>query len=258
MPRLEPYLAKGDIIMDASNEHWQATERRQTRLEPKGVHYICMGVSGGYHQHTVARPFYRGGGGGGGGEVALATVMPLLRKIAAKDGKGRPCVAKLGSDGCGHYVKMVHNGIEQGMMTALCEAWVVMDAGLGMSYEEIGSIFRKWNEDGPLRDKYLVRIGAQICTTRKRGNGSSFVLSDIRDKVVQDADDSEGTGTWCVEDGINLQVPHPTIATSHIFRVASADAAKREDLKNAIRGGTRPGKINDVVGKCNFIDQDVH
>ncbi|KXX80065.1 6-phosphogluconate dehydrogenase, decarboxylating [Madurella mycetomatis] len=250
---LDPYLEKGDIIMDASNEHWQATECRQKRLEPKGVHYVGMGVSGGYqsarHGPSISP---------GGSEAALAMVMPLLHMIAAKDRKGRPCVAKLGLGGCGHYVKMVHNGIEHGMMTALCEAWAIMDTGLGMSYEEIGSIFQKWNEDGPLRDNYLVRIGAQICTTRKRRNGSSFVLSDIRDKVVQDADDSEGTGTWCVEEGINLHVPHPTITAAHIFRVASADAAKREDVKKVIGGGSLPTKISGMIDDRSFIDHDMH
>lgn len=247
---LEPYLEKGDIIMGASNEHWQATERRQRLLEPKGIHYIGMGVSGGYqsarHGPSISP---------GVSQAALAAVSPFLHKIAAKDRNGRPSVAMLGPGGCGHYVKMVHNGIEHGMMTVLCEAWAILHTGLGIAYEEIASVFDKWNADGPLRGCYLVSIGAQICTTRKRGNGSPFVLSEIRDKVVQDVDDSEGTGTWCVEEGVRVHVPRPTIAAAHIFRVASADAAKREAASRALDGRVLPGEIdNSTLRSDHFID----
>ncbi|KAK4116127.1 6-phosphogluconate dehydrogenase C-terminal domain-like protein [Canariomyces notabilis] len=248
---LGPYLNAGDIIMDASNEHWAATERRQKRLAPKGVHYIGMGVSGGYqsarHGPSISP---------GGSDEALEAVFPFLQQIAAKDGNGRPCVAKLGPGGCGHYVKMIHNGIEHGMMTALCEAWAVMDTGLGLSYDEIGSVFEEWNqEDGPMRGNYLVGIGAQICRTRdsEHGNDGGAVLSRIRDKVVQDADDSEGTGTWAAEEGIRLHVPHPTIAASHIFRVASADAAKRAAVKGAVGGRILPRKISGITDQAKFI-----
>ncbi|SPQ17584.1 4b02c1d5-4f4f-4c32-a9aa-af2ab36980b8 [Thermothielavioides terrestris] len=249
---LEPYLEAGDLIMDASNEQWHATERRQKRLEPRGVHYIGMGVSGGYqsarHGPSISP---------GGSKAALDAAFPFLQRIAAKDWSGRPCVAKLGPGGSGHYVKMVHNGIEHGMMTALSEAWAILDAGLTMDYEEIGDVFEKWNTDGPLRNSYLVGIGAQICRTRKRGDGGDFVLSHIRDKVVQDVDNSEGTGTWAVEEGVTLHVPHPTIAASHIFRVASADAAKREAVTKTLGGGIVPSKINGIIDKRKFVHEDL-
>ena len=249
---LESYLEVGDLIMDASNEHWEATERRQKHLEPKGIHYIGMGVSGGYqsarHGPSISP---------GGSKAALNAAFPFLQKIAAKDRNGQPCVAKLGPGGCGHYIKMVHNGIEHGMMTAFCEAWGILNTGLNVSYQEIGELLEGWNQAGPLRDNFLVGIGAQICRTREQGDKSPFVLSNIRDKVVQDADSSEGTGTWTVEQGIDLHVPHPTIAVSHIFRVASADARKREAVTKTLSGGLLPGKINGVIDKQKFINEDV-
>ena len=142
---LQEYLEKGDIIMDASNESWRKTERRQERLEPHGVHYIGMGVSGGYqsarHGPSISP---------GGSSEALDKVLPFLQNIAAKDKQGRPCVAKLGPGGCGHYVKMVHNGIEEGMLSTLCEAWFIMNSCLNMGYEEIANVFEDWNKSGPL------------------------------------------------------------------------------------------------------------
>lgn len=108
-----------------------------------------MGVSGGYqsarHGPSISP---------GGSKEALDKVFPFLQKIACKDTRGRPCVAKLGPGGCGNYVKMIYNGIEHGMMTALCEAWAIMNIGLGMDYEEISAVFEKWNGDKakPLRE----------------------------------------------------------------------------------------------------------
>jgi 6-phosphogluconate dehydrogenase len=249
---LGPHLTARDIIMDASNEHWLATERRQGLLEPRGVHYIGMGVSGGYqsarHGPSISP---------GGSEAALNAAFPFLQKIAARHRRGRPCVAKLGPGGCGHYVKMIHNGIEHAMMTALCEAWAILDVGLGLSYDEIGAVLEGWNREGPFRDTYLVDIGAQICRTRRDGHSPRFVLSNIRDKVVHDVDNSEGTGTWTVLEGVTLHVPHPSIAASHIFRVASADAAKCQAVAKTFGGGVRPSKIQGITDTRSFLDENV-
>ena len=142
---LHPLLRAGDVIMDASNEHYLATERRQKILGPDGVHYVGMGVSGGYqsarHGPSISP---------GGSDHALDLILPFLGKAAAKDVEGRPCVRKMGPGGSGHYVKMVHNGIEQGMMAALCEVWSIMHRSLGMGYEEIAAVFEEWKSDGPL------------------------------------------------------------------------------------------------------------
>jgi hypothetical protein len=142
---LLPYLSKDDIIIDAGNEHWQNTERRQGKCYTKGIRYVGMGVSGGY-QAARAGPSMCPGGD----DTSLDMVLPLLQKVAAKDKKGNTCVGKAGSGGSGHYVKMIHNGIEHGMMSAIAEAWQIMEVGLEMSEEEIGDILQKWDENGQL------------------------------------------------------------------------------------------------------------
>lgn len=224
---LEPFLRAGDVILDASNERWTSTERRQDRLRPKGVHFVGMGVSGGYqaarHGPSISP--------GASSPEAWEAAWPLLTKLAAKDRSGRPCTARLGLGGCGHYVKMVHNGIEHGMMTALCEVWGVMGRCFGWSHDEVAGVLGRWNEDAdsPLRHNFLIEIGAEICRTRDPEDQSRFVLDDIRDKVVQDVCEEEGTGTWTVEEAARLHVAAPSIAASHMFRVQSAYAARREE-----------------------------
>ncbi|PKS08545.1 hypothetical protein jhhlp_004931 [Lomentospora prolificans] len=245
---LRPFLEKGDLIMDGSNEKWTETERRQKELEPHGIHYIGMGVSGGYQSARKAPSLSPGGS-----KEALDLVFPFLQKIAAKDKDGNPCVAKLGPGGSGHYVKMIHNGIEQGMMTPLCEAWAIMNHGLSMNYEEIADVFDSWNTEGPLRDTFLVEIGRDVCRATDPKTGS-HVLSNVRDKVVQDADDSEGTGIWACEEIVRLHVPGPTILTSHLLRLASADAAKREVVRRAFASKIgSPSKLD--VDKGQFLEK---
>ena len=139
-----PHLTSNDIILDCGNEHYANTERRQAKCKDIGIHYLGVGVSGG-HQAAGAGPSMCPGGD----KEALSTVMPLLEQVAAKDKEGKPCVGMVGRGGAGHYVKMVHNGIEHGMMSAISEAWGIMRA-MGMEYKEIGDVFGKWNESGEL------------------------------------------------------------------------------------------------------------
>lgn len=142
---LFPHLRHGDVILDCGNEHWRNTERRQGLCITRGVRYVGCGVSGGY-QAARAGPSMCPGGEAS----ALDVVMPLLEQVAAKDARGRACVGRVGSGGCGHYVKMVHNGIEHAMMSGVAEAWRVMHRGLGMGFDEIADVFDEWNKDGPL------------------------------------------------------------------------------------------------------------
>jgi 6-phosphogluconate dehydrogenase len=142
---LHPYLEKGDFVIDCANEHWANSQRRQGKLLNQGVYYIGMGVSGGY-QSSRRGPSMSPGGD----DKALDLIMPFLEKIAAKDAKGIPCVAKVGQGGGGHYVKMIHNGIEHGMMSAISEAWEIMNKHMGMKYDEIGKVFEEWNSKGEL------------------------------------------------------------------------------------------------------------
>jgi 6-phosphogluconate dehydrogenase len=141
---LEPYLSRDDIILDCGNEHFQNTERRQEKTKGTGIRYIGCGVSGGY-QAARAGPSMCPGGD----ISALKEVLPLLEKVAAKDKNEKPCVGVIGKGGAGHYVKMMHNGIEHGMMSAICEAWGIMRK-MGMDYEEIGDVLSQWNSEGEL------------------------------------------------------------------------------------------------------------
>lgn len=250
---LRPFLTKGDLIIDCSNEHWENTERRQSQLEPDGIHYVGCGVSGGYHSARHGPSCSPGGS-----EEGLKRAMPFLRQIAARDNKDRPCTNPVGPGGSGHYVKMVHNGIEQGMMSVLAEAWYILTKGLQLSYEEVGSIFEQWNKDGPLHDCFLVDIGADICRMKdekgefvKKGE---YVLAHVRDKVVQDVDETEGTGYWTCEQGVMNHVPIATIAAAHLFRCASADAGRRIQIQKSFGGGVKPQPIK-IESRDQFVKE---
>ncbi|KAI3323058.1 6-phosphogluconate dehydrogenase [Xylariaceae sp. AK1471] len=246
---LKPHLKAGDVIIDCGNEHWENTERRQRDLDRKGVHYIGCGVSGGYQSARTGPSLSPGGSTEG-----LNKVMPFLRSLAAKDSQGRPCTNPVGPGGSGHYVKMVHNGIEQGMMSALAEVWLLLTEGLVLSHDKVGNLFKSWNEKGPLRDCFLVAIGADI--ERAKDQNGHHVVSQIRDKVVQDVDEEEGTGTWTCEEAVARHVPAASILSAHLFRCASADLARR--MKNRKSGGGRqvnPQKLSiDSSSREEFIE----
>ncbi|KAI9847678.1 MAG: hypothetical protein M1837_001926 [Sclerophora amabilis] len=226
---LHPYLESGDIIVDASNENWENTQRRQGKLVAQGVLYIGCGVSGGY-QAARRGPSMSPGGD----DKALDQVMPFFKMVAAKDSRGKPCVGKIGQGGAGHYVKMIHNGIEHGMMSSLAEAWSIMDKILDMGYDEIGDVFLSWNAEGELKENFLVAIGAQIC--KQKDEQGSHVLGLVQDKVVQDVDGSEGTGIWSQQEAVRLHIPAPSLSTAHYLRLASADRAQRERVKETFGG----------------------
>ncbi|KAI1365909.1 6-phosphogluconate dehydrogenase [Xylaria arbuscula] len=248
---LKPHLTAGDVIIDCGNEHWENTERRQRDLEPKGVHYIGCGVSGGYQSARTGPSISPGGSAEG-----LEKVMPFLRSVAAKDGQGRPCTNPVGPSGSGHYVKMVHNGIEQGMMSVIAEVWLLLTDGLGLNSKEVGDIFEKWNEKGPLRGCFLVSIGVDI--ERTKDESGKPVLSQVRDKVVQDVDEEEGTGIWTCEEAVARHVPAASILSAHLFRCASADLERR--IKNKKRSGgsggrrANPREVFAGVSRDEFVE----
>ncbi|KAK8193848.1 6-phosphogluconate dehydrogenase [Phyllosticta capitalensis] len=232
---LLPYLEKGDIIIDAGNEHWKNTQRRQGKCVVRGVRYIGMGVSGGY-QAARAGPSMCPGAD----DESLDLLMPLLRKVAAKDKNGNPCVAKAGTGGAGHYVKMIHNGIEHGMMSAISEAFAIMQKGLGMSDEEIGDVFEAWNKEGELRGTFLIWIGADICRAVDKTRNNEHILDTVEDKVVQDITGEEGTGVWSNEQAVFHHIPAPTLTAAHYFRLASADRGQRIRAQKTFGGEIQP------------------
>ena len=219
-------LNDGDIVLDGGNEDYQRTQKRQEECEKIGVHWIGMGVSGGYQ---AAR---RGPSLSPGGDAkALETVMPLLELYAAKDPKGNPCVARIGPGGSGHYVKMVHNGIEGGMLSTLAEAWSFLHNGLELDYNAIADIFSQWNDRGELRGTYLLDIAVDMLRAKmpsgrqneKDERKDHYVLDEVLDKVVQDDDDTEGTPYWNIMESASRHISTPTLATAHYLRVASGN-----------------------------------
>lgn len=233
-------LKGGDIIMDGGNEHWKTTERRQRSLGQKGVIWIGLGVSGGYQSARRGPSFCPGGD-----EQAIKDVLPVLETFSAKymsEGREKPCVEYIGPGGAGHYVKMVHNGIENGMLGGICEAWGWMRTGLGISDDEIGRIFEEWDSTEELRGNFLLQIGSSICHKREsREEGDEddegLVLEHVLNKVVQDDDDTEGTGYWSVMEAAEAHVSAPSIAAAQFLRVASGNREQRVKVADRLSLG---------------------
>ncbi|KAF7790252.1 hypothetical protein EIP86_001204 [Pleurotus ostreatoroseus] len=260
LDKLRPHLAKGDIVLDGGNEWYENTERRMSQLKhEQRVDWVGMGVSGGY-QSARRGPSLSPGGD----EDAIKRVMPLLEKVAAKDKEGNPCVARVGPGGSGHYVKMVHNGIEQGMMGAMAEAWGLLRFNAGLELDEIGAIFKGWNDEGNLRNTFLVDIAADICTKRDASvtyndasDNADHILSVVLDKVVQDADDTEGTGTWSVAEAARVHIAAPSMACSHFLRLASADRAARLRISETLQPPAPPASVRTTMHgeeKARFVE----
>ncbi|TFY51295.1 hypothetical protein EVJ58_g10644 [Rhodofomes roseus] len=249
---IDEYLTDGDIILDGGNEWYENARRRQKALQPRGVSYLSMGVSGGY-QAARRGPSISPSGD----KKALDSVLPLLEKFAAKDPKtGLPCVANLGPSSCGHYVKMAHNGIEQGILGVVNEAWELLYKCMHIPLDEIAKTWDKWGSEGELKRNYLVNIGAEICGRHHPDGPPSHVVNEVQDKVVQDADESEGTGFWTVVEAANRHVSAPTIAAAHFFRIASADRAQRmqvvENLGQGL-GAARKQQVDDAF-RTQFVE----
>ncbi len=204
---LLPYLEPGDILVDGGNEHFTNTERRATELAQKGIRYFGMGVSGGEEGARHGPSMMPGGD-----RDAYRELEPVFTKIAAQVADG-PCVTYIGPGGAGHYVKMVHNGIEYGDMQLIAEAYSVLKQIGGLSNAELYEVFSEWNR-GELQS-FLVEITADIFRTRDpEGPG------ELLDAVL-DAASMKGTGKWTVQDAADVGVAIPTIATSVDARVLS-------------------------------------
>ncbi|QGA14965.1 hypothetical protein EYB26_002621 [Talaromyces marneffei] len=252
-------LKSGDIILDGGNEYYRRTERRQHELKPLGVSWIGMGVSGGY-QSARRGPSLSPGGD----KQAVEQVLPFLELYSAKDKKtGKPCVTYIGPRGSGHYVKMCHNGIEGGLLSTTCEAWDMMHKGLGMSFDEIGDVFKEWSSHGELRNTFLLNIGVDICHRKKsaRGDGrgegvdpaGGYVLDDVLDKVVQDDDNTEGTPLWSIMETALRHVSSPSLATAHYMRIASGNRNQR--VRVAKKLDLPAPKRMDVQDKKDFLEK---
>ncbi|MBT3374914.1 MAG: decarboxylating NADP(+)-dependent phosphogluconate dehydrogenase [Lentisphaerae bacterium] len=237
--QLLPYLDEGDIVIDGGNSHFPDTIRRTAYLEEKGFRYIGTGVSGGEEGALLGPSIMPGGS-----PEAWPHVKPILQAIAAKVDDGSPCCDWVGNNGAGHYVKMVHNGIEYGDMQMICEAYFLMKHVLKMSAEEMHSVFTEWNE-GEL-DSYLIEISRDILGTTDDMTGEPLV------EKILDTAGQKGTGKWTSQSALDLGAPAPTVAEAVFARCLSAIKEDRVAASKVLTGpevtfdGDRAEFIEDI------------
>jgi 6-phosphogluconate dehydrogenase len=210
---LVPLLDEGDVVVDGGNSHYEDTRRREAALRDAGVHFVGAGISGG-EEGALNGPSIMPGGS----EEGYAAVGPMFERIAAVY-DSVPCCVHVGPDGAGHFVKMVHNGIEYADMQLIAEAYDLLRQGLGATPGELAAIFEQWNE-GDL-DSFLIQITAEVLGHVDQATGRPFV------DVVLDQAEQKGTGRWTVQTALELGVPVTGIAEAVFARVVSAHPEQR-------------------------------
>jgi 6-phosphogluconate dehydrogenase len=218
--QLSELLEDGDIIIDAGNANFTDTRRRESALRKKGLRFVGAGVSGG-EEGALKGPSIMPGGD----PSAYKELAPMLEAIAAHV-DGEPCCVHVGPDGAGHFVKMVHNGIEYADMQLIAEAYDILRHGLNASPAELSSIFANWNS-GDL-DSFLIEITAQVLAKTDPGSGAALV------DVIRDAAEQKGTGRWTVQIALDLGVPVSGIAEAVFARAVSGHVSQREAVAAAL------------------------
>ena len=220
-----PLLETGDIIIDGGNSHFRDTERRITDLESRSILYLGTGISGGEEGARNGPSIMPGGS-----IEAWPHVKPIFQRISAKVGPNKdiPCCEWIGAGGAGHYVKMVHNGIEYGEMQLICEAYSLLKDGLGLSYDELYDVFDEWNK-GDL-DSYLIEITRDIFSVVDPETGKTLV------DVILDKAGQKGTGLWSAQSALDLAVPTTLITEAVYARVLSALKEKRARASKLLCG----------------------
>ncbi len=219
---LKPYIEKGDILIDGGNTFYKDTIRRNQELDESGIHFIGTGVSGG-EEGALKGPSIMPGGQ----KEAYDLVEPILTAISAKV-EGDACSTYIGPNGAGHYVKMVHNGIEYGDMQLISEAYFILKNVLGLNATELHEVFSEWNK-GEL-DSYLIEITANIFTKIDEETGKPLV------DVILDTAGQKGTGKWTSQDSLDLGVPLPIITESVFARFISAMKEERVKASKILTG----------------------
>ncbi len=232
-----PYLEKGDIIIDGGNSLFTDSNRRTKDLAAKGILFIGTGVSGGEEGARFGPSIMPGGN-----IEAWPHVKEIFQSIAAKVADGTPCCDWVGQDGAGHYVKMVHNGIEYGDIQLICEAYQLLKDGLGMTADEFHEVFSEWNQ-GEL-DSYLIEISATIFA--KKDEDGSPMLDKILDTAGQ-----KGTGKWTAISALDLGQPVTLIGESVFARCLSALKDERVAASKVLQG---PNKVLTISEKKEFIE----
>ena len=223
---IKPYLQKGDVIIDGGNSFFEDTERRLKDLREDGLLYIGMGVSGG-ESGALWGPSLMPGGS----SEAWPLVKPMFEAIAAKAEDGQPCVNWMGAGGAGHYVKMVHNGIEYGDMQLIAEIYDLLHRGAGISNLELAGIFAQWNKQ-ELRS-YLIEITANILTRMDDETGKSLV------DVILDEAAQKGTGKWTSQTALDVGAAIPTIDAAVESRLISALKSERVAAAKILGSATK-------------------
>jgi 6-phosphogluconate dehydrogenase len=234
---LLPLLEKGDIVIDGGNSHYTDTLRRVTFMEEKGFHFMGVGISGG-EQGARTGPSIMPGGD----PAAYPYVQPILEAVAAKV-NGEPCVAHLGKGAAGHYVKMVHNGIEYAIMQLISETYDLLHRGLGLGNDELHKVYKDWN-DGELQS-FLVEITRDIFLKVDDKSGNRLV------DMILDKAGAKGTGKWTSQDAMDLGVPIPVIDMAVCMRELSAYKEERTEASLLYKTAT----VEIPVPREVFIQQ---
>lgn len=234
--QLVPLLDEDDIIIDGGNSHYTDTRRREAALAEKGLHFVGVGVSGGEEGALLGPSIMPGGS-----EQSYQALGPMLEKIAAKADDGTPCCAWISTDGAGHFVKMVHNGIEYADMQVIGEAYDLMRHAAGIEPAEQAKIFADWNQ-GEL-SSFLIEITAEVLGHTDAATGKPLV------DVIQDSAGQKGTGRWTVQSGLDMGSPVSAIAESVFARSLSSQREIRAVGQEVLQGHTAEVNLPE-----NFVE----
>jgi 6-phosphogluconate dehydrogenase len=234
---LRPHLAAGDVVVDGGNSHFGDTRRRSAEFAGSGLEFIGTGISGG-EEGALNGPSLMPGGS----RAAYEHVAPTFTRIAAQV-DGTPCCAYMGPDGAGHYVKMVHNGIEYADIQLIAEAYDFLGQGLGLGPADQAGIFREWNR-GDL-DSYLIQITSEVLAKRDAATGRALV------DVILDEAEQKGTGRWTSQDALELGVPVTAITEAVFARSLSAQKARRVAAAAALAGPS--GGVRGADGMVDAV-----
>ncbi|MGZ5247491.1 MAG: NADP-dependent phosphogluconate dehydrogenase [Flavitalea sp.] len=238
------HLEEGDIVIDGGNSYFPDTDRRVKYLESKGIHFFGMGISGGEKGARFGPSMMPGGN-----REAYERLRPVFEAVAAKV-EGEPCVAYLGNGSAGNYVKMVHNGIEYGIMQLIAETYDLMKRGAGIPDEEQQKVFAEWNTTE--LKSYLVEITAEILNKRDEQTGKMLV------SLISDRARSKGTGKWTSQNAMDLQAPVPTIDMAVLMRDMSKYKDERIEASKLLsdnNAASTPGEGSHLSDTSSTIDK---
>jgi 6-phosphogluconate dehydrogenase len=237
--QLLPFLDAGDVLIDGGNSYFQDTRRREKDLAAKGLRFVGAGVSGG-ESGALWGPSIMPGGS----KEAYQELRPILEAIAAKVDDG-PCVTHIGPDGAGHFVKMVHNGIEYGDMELIAEAYDLLRKVVGLQAEELAQVFEQWNQG--VMNSFLIEITAKIFTVKDEQTGKPLV------DLVVDKAGQKGTGKWTASVALDLAIAIPTIHAAIEARVISSLKEERVIAAGKLNSGRNASEISPATDKQELI-----